>query len=120
LVDYYQNISFLHSGFSGTAAVFSQFQLLIMMKTSRLLFLILFLLGISGFQSNAQQLWGIADAGGANGLGVIFKINIDGTAYEVIYSFSASTGHKTGGKLMRANDGFFMELPRLAEFTEMG
>jgi uncharacterized repeat protein (TIGR03803 family) len=78
-----------------------------MMKTSRLLFLILFLLGISGFQSNAQQLWGIADSGGANGLGVIFKINLDGSAYEVVYSLSASTGFKTRGKLMRANDGFF-------------
>ncbi len=77
------------------------------MSIYRFSLLILFLLGTSTLQSDAQQLWGIADSGGANGLGVIFKINLDGSAYEVVYSFSAATGFKTRGKLMRANDGFF-------------
>jgi len=38
-----------------------------------------------------STLYGMTSGGGANGVGTIFKINIDGTGYQMLYSFQGGT-----------------------------
>ena len=53
-------------------------------------------------------LYGTTDYGGANGLGVLFKLNTDGSGYAVLHSFAGSDGNDGRpplGGLMEATNG---------------
>src|ERR1035437_9846442 len=61
---------------------------------------------------NAQtKLWGMTQLGGtsincgANGCGTIFKINLDGTGYNIPYNFDGINGDGPCGSLMQATNG---------------
>jgi len=52
------------------------------------------------------KIYGGADGGGANGDGVIFRVNANGGSYGSIFDFtSASNGAGVGGKILEASDG---------------
>ncbi|MBK7387695.1 MAG: T9SS type A sorting domain-containing protein [Bacteroidetes bacterium] len=53
------------------------------------------------------ELWGMTYEGGVNNSGVIFKINSDGTNYNLTHSFSISDGINPMGSLIHATDGNF-------------
>lgn len=57
-------------------------------------------------QAQAPQLWGMTQAGGANALGTIFRMNLDGTGYEVVHSFVEQEGTGPEGGLCQAPDGY--------------
>lgn len=70
--------------------------------------LILFLFCIKTINAQTTELIGEASAGGRSGVGTIFKINSDGTAFDTLYCFDKSNttvGFTPVGKLMKANDG---------------
>lgn len=66
------------------------------------------------------QLWGIADAGGANAVGTIFKINTDGSGYQAAYSFLSATGCSPHGRLLRATDGMFYGTTQVGGTNNIG
>lgn len=52
-------------------------------------------------------LYGITEFGGRNNVGVVFRLNPDGSGYEVLYHFGshAGDGQYPGAPLVQANDG---------------
>jgi uncharacterized repeat protein (TIGR03803 family) len=58
-------------------------------------------------QGRDGNLYGTASAGGANGLGTIYREAPDGTSNTVIYSFTGTGGQYPGGGLTLARDGNF-------------
>ena len=50
-------------------------------------------------------IYGTTELGGTNGYGTIFKINPDGSGYEVIYHFVLATGVRPRGQLVQGPDG---------------
>lgn len=68
------------------------------------------LLGTASAQP--PQLWGMTKAGGAGGLGTIFRINLDGTGHEVVHSFDSLGGSRPEGGLCLAPDGWLYGLTR--------
>jgi uncharacterized repeat protein (TIGR03803 family) len=77
-----------------------------MKKVIRTSTLFALLIGISHFTVNAQNplLWGLTSAGGTDTVGTIFKINGDGSNYQVMQSLTATTGNYATGTLKLAND----------------
>ncbi len=58
------------------------------------------------------QLWGMTKGGGANELGTIFSMNLDGTDHQVVYSFDSLGGSRPEGGLCLAPDGWLYGLAR--------
>ena len=56
-------------------------------------------------QGTDGNLYGTTTAGGANGLGTIFKVSTTGTGYTVLWNFDSSTGASTGGLTRSSFDG---------------
>ena len=56
-------------------------------------------------QGRDGVLYGTTYFGGANNLGVLFKIQPDGTGFAVLHSFDASTGAYPSGPLLQTVDG---------------
>jgi uncharacterized repeat protein (TIGR03803 family) len=52
-----------------------------------------------------KKLWSMTSAGGANNLGTIFQINLDGSDYTRVHDFSGSDGSNPQGSLFQASDG---------------
>jgi uncharacterized repeat protein (TIGR03803 family) len=53
-------------------------------------------------------LYGVSSGGGVNGAGAVFKLNVDGTDYKVLYSFDVVPGYDIPGPqapLVQGNDG---------------
>ncbi len=51
------------------------------------------------------SLYGVADAGGVNGAGTIYKLNTDGTGYTVLHSFNGADGKNPYDQLFQATNG---------------
>jgi uncharacterized repeat protein (TIGR03803 family) len=58
----------------------------------------------SGLVYKNPYFYGIAEGGGTNGIGAIFRIKPDGTDFSLIYSFSQSTGYEPHGRLTFNSD----------------
>jgi uncharacterized repeat protein (TIGR03803 family) len=65
-----------------------------------------------GYQSNGGlielpdgKLYGIAGTGGTNDLGVIFRVDPDGSNYEVLHHFAGPGGANPTGRLLLGSDG---------------
>lgn len=56
-------------------------------------------------QAKDGMLYGMAQQGGANGTGVLFRYNISSNSYTVMYDFDVSTGSYPSGSLIQASDG---------------
>ncbi|HEX3798730.1 MAG TPA: choice-of-anchor tandem repeat GloVer-containing protein [Verrucomicrobiae bacterium] len=58
-------------------------------------------------QGTDHSLYGTAQSGGASDLGVVYKMNTDGSGYTVLHSFSGNQvdGTRPEGKLLLASDG---------------
>lgn len=58
-------------------------------------------------QAGDGKLYGMAERGGAKGLGSLFRLNLDGSGFEVVHSFTATLGEGAlpGGKLALGFDG---------------
>lgn len=56
-------------------------------------------------EATAGQLFGTASFGGTNALGVIFRMNSDGSAFVVLHHFNGADGEAPASNLIRASDG---------------
>jgi len=56
-------------------------------------------------KDGANKLYGVTLSGGAEGGGLIYKMNYDGTGYTVLHDFTGSQGVSPAGKLLLASDG---------------
>jgi uncharacterized repeat protein (TIGR03803 family) len=54
-------------------------------------------------QGTDGKFYGTASAGGIEGRGTIFRINFDGTGFQVIHTFSATTADTTSGLITNAD-----------------
>jgi len=66
------------------------------------------------------QLWGMTGLGGANDLGVIYSINLDGSNYQVRHSFDSINGSRPNGGLIKASDGKLYGLTPFGGVNNMG
>jgi len=77
-----------------------------MKKTITNLFLVLAFFFAMNADSNGQtHLWGTTVTGGAHNHGTIYKIKLDGSNFQTLYSLDSITGYWPFGKLLMANDG---------------
>lgn len=51
------------------------------------------------------KLYGVTQIGGADGSGVIYSMNADGTGYTKLYELTETQGYEPVGKLLEASDG---------------
>ena len=51
------------------------------------------------------KLYGTTTIGGADGNGVVYSVNADGTAYTRLHQFTDAEGYEPSGKLLEASDG---------------
>lgn len=56
-------------------------------------------------QATDGGLYGTTGSGGAVGFGSVFRLNIDGTQFTVLHSFSPVTGYQPAAALIQGNDG---------------
>lgn len=56
-------------------------------------------------KAQISELWGLADVGGTNTSGIIFKINFDGTGYTLVDTLNGLKGGTAPGSLIRARNG---------------
>src|ERR1035437_10937639 len=84
-------------------------------------FTILFTLYFSLFtlQSKAQ-LWGMTNSGGANNFGIIYSLNLNGSNFQLRYSFDSINGSKPSGGLIKASDGKLYGLTAFGGINNMG
>src|SRR5437016_1604512 len=68
-------------------------------------FLLLFVFYSLTMSAQIPELWGLADVGGMNTKGIIFKINSDGTNYTIVDTLSGIKGGTAPGSLIRAGNG---------------
>jgi uncharacterized repeat protein (TIGR03803 family) len=54
---------------------------------------------------NDGFLYGVAAAGGANGLGALFAISVDGATFSLLHSFDGGNGAQPVGELLLGSDG---------------
>src|ERR1035437_2435439 len=66
------------------------------------------------------QLWGMTGLGGANDLGVIYSVNLDGSNYQVRYSFESNNGSHPNGGLIKATNGKLYGLTPFGGTNDMG
>lgn len=58
------------------------------------------------FSANAQtQLWSMTHQGGTYNMGTVFKMNLDGSGYSIVYNFDGNTGKTPTGSLFKAANG---------------
>ena len=51
------------------------------------------------------KLYGTAKIGGADGAGILYSVNADGTSYTRLHEFTDAQGYDLSGKLLEASDG---------------
>ncbi len=66
----------------------------------------LLVLSLSVF-SQVPQFWGMTGVGGTYGGGTIFKINGDGSGYQLVYSFDTLSGASPQGNMVFSNGKFY-------------
>ncbi|MEP7171133.1 MAG: choice-of-anchor tandem repeat GloVer-containing protein [Bacteroidota bacterium] len=77
------------------------------MKRQLLILSLLFIL-ISGMaKAQTSQLWGMTSGGGANNGGTIFKMDLNGGSYSVIYSFASAVGTHPNGSLLKVSNKLY-------------
>lgn len=54
-----------------------------------------------------STLYGMTYGGGASGYGIVFKINTDGTDFEILHSFTGSDGKYPNRSLVQSGDAFY-------------
>lgn len=59
----------------------------------------------SGFLLLSNRLYGMTADGGAHDKGTIFSMNLDGSDYHMLYSFTKATGDEPHGRLTVGSDG---------------
>jgi uncharacterized repeat protein (TIGR03803 family) len=59
----------------------------------------------SPIKASDGKLYGATVNGGSTGNGIVYSVNIDGSAYTVLHEFSNSDGYEPAGKLLEASDG---------------
>ncbi|HET6254975.1 MAG TPA: choice-of-anchor tandem repeat GloVer-containing protein [Puia sp.] len=70
------------------------------------LYLLLFLLSRNGAFAQQTKIYGTTTLGGANGVGVLYSMNTDGTNYQVLYNFQNSPdGAEPYGKMIPGPGG---------------
>jgi uncharacterized repeat protein (TIGR03803 family) len=76
------------------------------MNTTLRLLLIFNLVTFFSQKLHAQsEFWGTTRWGGANGEGVVFKTDNDGTNFQIVHSFSGTDGSEVLGGLIQAGNG---------------
>jgi uncharacterized repeat protein (TIGR03803 family) len=70
--------------------------------------------------AQSNQLWGMTENGGLNDLGTIFRVNRDGTGYEVVFSFDSLSGSGPKGGLCLAPNGRLYGLTNSDGANEVG
>ncbi len=68
-----------------------------------------------------NEYWGMTMAGGANGVGSIFKTDEKGENFKLVYSFNTgTTGNSPGGNLLQASNGKLYGLASAGGANNMG
>jgi uncharacterized repeat protein (TIGR03803 family) len=57
-------------------------------------------------QASNGMLYGVTRAGGANGAGVIFRINPDGSGFQILHDFNTQHERDSYGSLIQGSDGY--------------
>lgn len=75
--------------------------------TRKTVFLILFCLFITEIKAQ-EEIWGLMNKGGEDGIGTVIRINNDGSDFEKIYDFDLSAeGSFPRGRFLKADNGLF-------------
>ncbi|MEO8147788.1 MAG: choice-of-anchor tandem repeat GloVer-containing protein, partial [Bacteroidia bacterium] len=77
-------------------------------------------IAVKQYYEQATKLWGTTKTGGDNGAGVIFNMNVDGSAYTVVYSFTQATGSGPNGSLIKSSNGLLYGTAALGGSNNLG